>query len=167
MWTQLYWVDGPWPGRLALAARPRGGDWLPDELASWQRTGIDAVLSLLTSEEERDLDLQTESQEAKASGMEFISFPIPDREVPGSEAKTALLVDQLDRMLASGKNIVVHCRQGIGRTGLIAACLLVSKGRTPESAVTQLSATRGVPIPETEEQRRWVDHYATIVTTAN
>jgi len=28
MLTELHWVDGPWPGRLAVAARPRGGDWL-------------------------------------------------------------------------------------------------------------------------------------------
>ena len=32
MGTKLYWVDGPWLGKLALAARPRGGDWLCDEL---------------------------------------------------------------------------------------------------------------------------------------
>jgi hypothetical protein len=50
-WTNLYWVDGPWPGKLALAARPRGGDWLGDEVVSWKRNGVDAVLSLLTPEE--------------------------------------------------------------------------------------------------------------------
>ena len=53
MWTELYWVDGPWLGKLALAARPRGGDWLEDEMANWRRAGIDTVLSLLTPEEEQ------------------------------------------------------------------------------------------------------------------
>ncbi len=32
--TTLYWVRGPWPGKLALAARPRGGEWLDDEIAA-------------------------------------------------------------------------------------------------------------------------------------
>ena len=33
MWTSLYWIDGPWKGKLALSGRPRGGDWLKDETA--------------------------------------------------------------------------------------------------------------------------------------
>jgi len=166
MWTELYWVDGPWPGRLALAARPRGGDWLEDEIASWRRAGIDAVLSLLTLEEEHDLHLETESREARAHGMEFISFPIPDREVPNSEAKMASTLEKLDGALSPGKNVVVHCRQGVGRTGLVAACLLVSKGLTPETAVKTLSTARGAAVPETSEQRHWIDHYAAIFAGA-
>src|SRR6202453_4760101 len=85
MWTELYWIDGLWPGKLALAARPRGGDWLEDEMASWRRAGIDTVLSLLTSEEEQDLDLRREAQEAKAKGIKFGSLPIPDRQRHNSE----------------------------------------------------------------------------------
>jgi len=56
--TNLYWADGPWPGKLALAARPRGGDWLEDEIAAWRKAGADTVLSLLTPDEEQDLDLK-------------------------------------------------------------------------------------------------------------
>jgi protein-tyrosine phosphatase len=131
----------PWPHG------PGGGDWLEDEIASWRGAGIDAVLSLLTPGEEHDLDLMAEQRETKAKGMEFISFPIPDREVPDSEAVMASALEELDRALSSGKNVVVHCRQGVGRTGLVAACLLVSKGLTPETAVRTLSAARGVPVP--------------------
>lgn len=166
MWTELHWVNGPWPGKLALAARPRGGDWLEDEMASWRRAGTDVVLSLLTPEEERDLDLQSEGQEARAAGMEFISFPISDREVPNSRSKFAAVLEKLDGALSSGKNVVVHCRQGIGRTGLVAACLLVLKGLSPGAAVTELSAARGVAVPETAEQLRWIDRYAAISASA-
>jgi protein-tyrosine phosphatase len=56
----------------------------------------------------------------------------------------------------------VHCRQGVGRTGLIAAGLLVMKGFSPEAAVKSLSASRGISVPETPGQRRWIDRYATI-----
>ena len=162
MSNELYWVAGPWPGKLAMAARPRGGDWLQDEIAAWRRAGIDVVLSLLTADEEADLDLIAERQDAEAQGLEFMSFPIPDRTVPGSDAEMASTLERLDRALSSGRNVVVHCRQGIGRTGLVAACLLVSKGDTPESAVCKLSSVRGVPVPETPEQRRWIDHYQAI-----
>jgi protein-tyrosine phosphatase len=160
MWTELHWVDGPWPGRLALSARPRGGEWLADEINAWRRAGVDTVFSLLTPEEETDLDIAGEASQAKAHGMRFLSFPILDRQVPDSEIELAKALQQLDSELASGRNVVLHCRQGIGRTGLVAACLLLTKDLDPETAVQRLSVARGIPVPETVEQRRWIDHYA-------
>ena len=160
MTTELYWVDGPWPGRLALAARPRGGDWLEDELGAWRRAGVETVFSLLTREEEDDLDLRGERQAVKAQGMDFLSLPIGDRQVPGSAADLAAALKHADAKLAQGRNVVVHCRQGIGRTGLISAALLIGRGWDAERAVRQLSAVRRVPIPDTPEQRRWIDRYA-------
>ncbi len=163
--TELHWVDVPWPGRLALAARPRGGEWLEDEITSWQRSGVNTVFSLLTSEEERDLDISREATEARAHGMKFLSYPILDRQVPDSERNLASALEELDRELAEGRNVVLHCRQGIGRTGLVAACLLLTKGIDPESAVRQLSAARGLDVPETPEQLEWINRYAGSVAT--
>ena len=163
MWTELHWVDGPWPGKLALAARPRGGEWLHDELANWRREGVHTVFSLLTPEEEQDLDLTDEKRETQAQGMTFRSFPIPDRQVPDSESKLAKTLEKLDKELASGANVVLHCRQGIGRSGLVAACLFITKGLETKAAVKRLSAARGTHIPETIEQRRSIDHFASTV----
>jgi len=135
-------------------------------MAAWRRAGIDTVLSLLTPEEEKDLDLKREGHEANAQGMKFASLPISDRQVPNSEPEVSAALDRLDADLSAGKNVVVHCRQGVGRTGLVAACLLVTKGRTPEGAVTTLAAARGTPVPETAEQRHWIDHYAPVLAGA-
>jgi len=162
--TKLYWLDDAWPGRIALSARPRGGDWLPDEVADWRRAGVRAVLSLLESQEEEDLDLRGEGAEVRKQGLSFSSYPIPDRQVPSSEAKLAQVLEKLDHALTSGENVVVHCRQGVGRSGLVAACLLIKRGMSPGAAVEKVSAARGVAIPETEEQREWIDHYATALS---
>lgn len=164
MGNEFYWVAGPWPGRLALAARPRGGEWLPDELASWKRTGIDSVLSLLTPEEQRDLDLLKEAGESQKQGLIFSSFPIPDREVPASEAKFNVALQSANEALLRGENLLIHCRQGIGRTGLFAACLLIRSGMSPSAAVDSISAARGLPIPETTQQRDWIERYAPAMT---
>lgn len=164
--TNLYWVDGPWPGKLALAARPRGGDWLEDELRDWRQAGIDTVISLLTPNEEASLELSKEGSRTKALGMTFIALPIEDRQVPNSETEVTSALDRINAMLTSGKNVLIHCRQGVGRTGLIGACLLVSKGVDPSSAVDRLSVSRGVAVPETSEQRRWIDHYAATLTAS-
>jgi protein-tyrosine phosphatase len=167
MWTKLYWVEGPWSGKLALAARPRGGDWLEDEIEGWRNAGIDTVLSLLTPEEERDLELKDEAREVKKRGMRFVSFPIQDRKVPVSQPGLVAAMENLDVDLSAGKNLVIHCRQGIGRTGLVAACLLVMKGLSSGAAIGALSAARGNPVPETEEQRRWIDDYAATLAGMN
>ena len=163
--TKLYWVNGPWRGRLALAARPRGGEWLADEMAAWHQSSINTVVSLLEPSEERSLQLDRESQEARVQGMTYLSFPIPDREVPKSEASGGKLIEVVDAELTRGNNAVIHCRQGVGRSGLIAACLLMSKGRSSGAALAELSQTPGVTVPETQEQREWVERFAS--TLAN
>lgn len=166
MWTNLHWINGPWPGRLAVAARPRGGDWLDEEIRAWRQAGVDAVVSLLTPDEERDLDLESEQREVRRRGMKFISLPIPDRQVPSSQSAVGATLEEVDTSLSSGRNVVIHCRQGIGRSGLIAACLLIAKGLSSGAALESVSAARGVPVPETEEQRRWIDRFAAVLPGA-
>jgi len=158
--TELYWVDGPWPDRLAVAPRPRGGDWIENEAKTWKQAPIHAVLSLLTADEERSLELAHENQAMRTEGMEFLSLPIPDRQLPYSDTEVAAILEKLNARLISGKNVVIHCRQGLGRSTLIAAFVLVSRGIDPQTAVNRLRAARGVEVPETPEQRQWIDHYA-------
>jgi len=164
MRKEIYWLDGPWPGRLAVGPRPRGGDWLKDDVANWKRANVNAVLSLLTPDEEKNFDLHDEAGEVRTQEMEFTSFPIPDRQAPRSESKLADVLERVSRSLSTGKNVLIHCRQGIGRSGLVAACLLVKRGMSPGAAIASVSAVRGMPIPETAEQRDWIDHYAVGLT---
>ena len=162
MRAEIYWVEGTWPGKIAVAPRPRGDDWTTDDVASWKRAGVNVVLSLLTAEENRSLGLINEASEVQKSGLEFLPFPIPDLQVPASKAKLNETIEKLGAELAKNKNVLIHCRQGIGRSGLIAACLLISKGLSPGAAIDQVSAARGLRVPETPEQREWVDRYAAL-----
>jgi protein-tyrosine phosphatase len=165
MRTELYWIEGPWPGRLAIMPRPRGGDWLEDEIQSWRRAGVDAVLSLLTSDEVTDLDLSAEERLCRENGIRFISFPIPDRSVPSSREAILGVLTQLVEELSEGKNVAVHCRQGIGRAALIAIGLLVLSGIDLGSAIGRVGAARGCSVPETPEQRRWIMEFARSLLT--
>jgi hypothetical protein len=81
MTSGLFWIPGPWRGRLAVVTRPRGGDWLEDEMAEWRRAGIDTVVSLLEEPEAGELYLTREAAAAEANGIRFIAFSIPDRGV--------------------------------------------------------------------------------------
>ena len=156
MKTDIYWIEGPWHGRLAILPRPRGGDWLADEVRSWKKAGINIVVSLLTPDETSDLELTQESKLVHVDGLEFLSFPIVDRSVPGSQGKALEFVRKLGNALDQGKHVGIHCRQGIGRSAVIAASLLVLSGLDPEIAFQRVSDARGVSVPETPEQREWV-----------
>src|SRR3989442_8012453 len=160
MTTELSWIEGPWPGRFAILPRPRGGDWLEDDVCSWRQAGLDVVGSLLTREEIVDLDLTQEAKLCQAHGVQFLSFPIADRGTPTSRWATLDLVRQLEQALTQGKSLAIHCRQGIGRSALIGACLLVSVGVDHETAFRRVSTARRCSVPETAEQREWVKAFA-------
>lgn len=160
MLTELYWIPTPYAGRLAIAPRPRGGDWLNDEIRGWHEAGIESVVSLLMPDETVELELEEESTAGEQRGMRFLTFPIPDRDVPASGSAFRELVSTVSSELSVGRNVAVHCRQGIGRAGLVAASVLIASGRDVDEAVTQVGAARGRPIPETPAQRRWLDRFA-------
>jgi protein-tyrosine phosphatase len=157
---KLYWIDGPWPGKLAISARPRGGDWLEDEISGWRRAGVDAVVSLLTPQENKDLELVAESHLTQALGIRFVSLPVEDRGIPPSWDQALQSVSKAADLLHQGRNVAVHCRQGIGRSGMIAAALLIKDGSTPDDALRRISDVRGLPVPETPEQLEWVREFS-------
>ncbi|HZJ43097.1 MAG TPA: dual specificity protein phosphatase family protein [Pyrinomonadaceae bacterium] len=136
--------------------RPRGGDWLSAELRSLREQGVDIVLSLLRSEEEVELDIVEEKSLCAENELVFRSFPIIDRAVPESRSTVLELANSLLQELQSGKNVAIHCRAGIGRASLIAACVLKLHGVDVDEAFEMISRARGFAVPDTPEQHRWV-----------
>ena len=156
MRAQLYSIQGFPAGQVSIMARPRGGDWLPDEIQAIRAADVDILVSLLTPDEVRELDLREEAECCRRQEVIYLSFPIPDRHTPPFSARTFTFLEQLYRQVAAGKHVAVHCRQGLGRATLMAASVLVLTGFSPDQAFERLSVVRGYPVPETEEQRAWV-----------
>jgi hypothetical protein len=73
----IHWVRGIEPHRLALMPRPRGGEWLPQEVAAWHAAGIGTVVSLLERHEVAELELAAEP--ALCAGSAASSCPCPSR----------------------------------------------------------------------------------------
>jgi protein-tyrosine phosphatase len=166
MRTAIYWIGGLHEGRLAVLPRPRGGDWLEDEIKSLRLAGVDVLVSLLTQEEATELDLMEEPKWCAAHGIEYLSFPIMDRGVPASGEETLGVVRALKALLSGGKSVAIHCRQGVGRSGLIAACVLSWQGENPDAAFERIAQARGCPVPDTPEQREWVQRFVDRYLTA-
>ena len=76
--------------------------------------------------------------------------------MPSSIQDVRKLIGSLESELSAGKNVLVYCRQGIGRSGLIAIMLLMQKGQSFKGAIVLVSKARGREVPETEEQLAWL-----------
>lgn len=165
MIATLYSVQALTTGKLSILTRPRGGDWLRDETQAIRDAGVDIVVSCLTPEEVRVLELEHEAEYCKQQGITYHAFPIIDRSVPPFSNTTFSFLEQLHRYLSSGKHVGLHCWQGLGRSVLMAANLLVLNGFPPEQACELLSRARGCSVPETEEQRAWIVSFSQRIHT--
>jgi protein-tyrosine phosphatase len=157
--NDIFWIKGDSPVPLAIVLRPRGGDWLQDELLRMKEAGIQTLVSLLERFEAAFLDLSEESRVAKQVGIQFLSFPIPDTHVPPDTPAFQNFVYYLASRLRAGETIGVHCRGSIGRATVTAACTLIQLGWSPEVALAAIEAARGCPVPDTQEQEYWILNY--------
>jgi len=102
---------------------------------------------------------------AKKKGIvdyEYAGFPIRDGDVP-SYAVVDLAMIRILRARSEGKIAYVHCRGGIGRTGVIAAIFLGCEDLdcNPQDKLDVIRSTAGIftPSPENGKQREFVDRY--------
>lgn len=150
----LYEVPGA-AGRLAIALRPRGGDWLGDELHAFARSGWTHLVTTLEDAELVELELVRLGAACEAAGVHWIRMPIADRDVPSVRTARGA-VTHLRALLLDGAAVAVHCRQGIGRSSLVVASVLVTAGLPPDEAWRLVAEARGRAVPDTEAQRRWL-----------
>ncbi|SDH78987.1 Putative phosphatase [Actinokineospora alba] len=155
MRSTLYRIDTPGPGLLATMAKPRGDDWLDDEMAALAEAGVDVLVCAMPAAERAEVGLRGEPAAARGAGLTFMAIPIPDLTVPDHHSIRPAL-DELAGKFRAGASIVTHCRFGIGRASLLAASVLVLAGVEPEDAWRRIEAARGRPVPDTPEQREWV-----------
>jgi protein-tyrosine phosphatase len=137
-------------------ARPSLEQSDPASVVNISRLGINLVVSLLETNEARTLGLDAERELLKALGMDFVSFPIPDMGIPTSVEEFASLSKMLLKQVDSGVNTLVHCHAGIGRSGLMAAGILLHCDLDPKQAFAHVSKMRGIRVPETSQQENWL-----------
>jgi protein-tyrosine phosphatase len=153
----LYWIDNTNSFRLAIVARPRGGDWLGDEIRRLQGSEVQVLVSMLTPGEMEELALTQEQEECCACGIEYLNFPIEDRAVPKNVIEFKKFVDQIATRVKEGKSVAIHCRAGIGRSSLLACSVLVSLGSACSQAWLLVQKARGCSVPDTREQKDFVE----------
>lgn len=125
---------------------PNGFHWIaPDQLAGCPMPGIvapleydlsalrDVGITVLVNLTDRELPEETLAQ----YGIRSVQFKIEDRRAPPIMWIKMLLV-QIDKLLAKGDVLAVHCLAGLGRTGTVLGAWLIKKGLTAEEALKRL-----------------------------
>lgn len=157
MLTKIYWIEKFDNGAaLGIMARPRGNDWLEDEIKGLKFNKIQTIVSLLEREEISELGLNQEENFCKHYQIDYINFPIKDRGLPADQNKVKILILQLRQKIQQGEKVVIHCRMGIGRSSIIAGAILLNDNVNADEVINKICKEREMQVPDTEEQRDWL-----------
>jgi hypothetical protein len=160
--VEIWPIDGPWPGRLAVCSRPRAGWFLEDDLLALHLAGFHVLLSALTPAEIIRAELDRVPELCAAAGVEFAHFPVSNMGVGPREQAHELLTSLAERLRA-GESIAVHCWASVGRGPTLAAAMMVLAGVPAADAWARIEAARGREVPDTHEQRAWASSFAVAI----
>jgi protein-tyrosine phosphatase len=142
-------------GRLYLVAMPGTLGPLERTWEDLRREGVQVLVCLAEPEEIRGKSAAyAAALEAQAVPCPVESFPVADFGVPDDREAFWALASSVGRRLTGGERVLIHCGAGIGRTGTLAACVLLALGEPPARAEQAVSAAGSHP--ETDAQRALV-----------
>ena len=154
----------PGSGMLGMTLCPGKKDatrhWdrdLQSDILAIRTWDASVVVTLIEDHEFRLLGIENLPSEVATQGMNWRHLPIRDVDVPDERFNRLWprLGAEIHQCLDAGERILIHCRGGLGRTGLLAAVILVERGCTPKEAIKRVRAARPGTI-ETAAQESFV-----------
>lgn len=119
-----------------------------ESLIEFRRWGASAILSLLPKEEVINLNTREIESHAKQAGMVWFYLPLPDNDVQQElvennvEEHWQTIIPSIHQLLDNNKSVIIHCRRGSSRTGLVAIRLQLERGVTFEKATKEVISVR-------------------------
>ena len=152
-----YWVV---PGKVLAGEHPGGTnvEATRERLQRLIAAGVECFMDLTDPRELKPYDPEL------PFSIEYLRKPIGDHGIPAKRAHMIEILDCIQDAVESGRCVYVHCRAGIGRTGMVIGCLLVERGLQGEAALDELNrlwqqserSKNWGSVPETDEQVAFV-----------
>ncbi len=137
-------------GSLALSPLPADGR----ARAMVTRFAPALVVSMTETAEMAGLGAADLPEWLTAQGIRWLHFPVADYQTPPANADWRSLSAQVHAALAPGARVLLHCRGGLGRSGMVALRLMIEAGEDPDRALARLRAARPGAV-ETPQQEAW------------
>ncbi len=158
--ANTYWVI---PGRLLAGEYPGGANDTETRprLASLQASGINSFVDLT---EEGELHPY---HHLLAKRSRYLRSAIVDASVPNNVSQIRNLLATIREGLDQGHHLYVHCRAGVGRTGLVMGCFLANAEGGGKKALKLLNhlwiqserANQWPKVPQTAAQADYVKQW--------
>lgn len=141
----------------------RSGIWdrdLDNDIQAIRAWGATHLVSIMEDHEFEQLDVRKLPYKAMESGLTWFHLPIRDVSIPDYRfhERWSGMGLRLMNALVDGERVVVHCRGGLGRSGVVAALLLIEAGMDSRDAVDLVRVARPGAI-ETVQQEAFVRGY--------
>src|SRR5688572_20042357 len=155
-----YWVV---PGKVLAGEHPAGrtAEETRERIQRLLAAGVGTFIDLTLPEELEPYDSELPTD------VEYLRKPIRDHGIPARPEHMADILGCISHFVRSKRLVYVHCRAGIGRTGMVIGCLLVEQGADGERALNDLNrlwlkckrSANWPSIPETDDQSDYVRNW--------
>ena len=144
--SEFHWIQ---QGLLAGSGLPGLFNPIEEDIAFLKEQGIGLVVTLT----EKPL-----TQNIGAFGLQNTHFPITDMSFPLPSAANRLCM-MVQELIQANIAVLLHCYAGLGRTGTMLACCLISQGRSPGSALEVIRSICPQYV-QSQGQENFLTHFA-------
>lgn len=147
-------------GMTILPGRKDRGRDLDADIAELRKSGVSAVITLISNAEFAEYGVSDLIEKYRAAGLEVLHVPIKDQSVP-TAAQSETVLSFMAKQVDAQRRTVLHCVGGLGRTGVVAALYLKKAvGLSGDEAINRVRAVRSPRAVENADQENYVKNYA-------
>lgn len=132
------------PGMKTLSTVDVYEERMSSDLESIRKWGASVVLTLVELRELALLGVSDLPDRALSMSLLWLHLPIRNMGLPDEmfEESWRWIGPRLQMLLRDGQRILIHCREGVGRSGIVAARLLIESGIDHTSAMKAVRKAR-------------------------